>query len=377
MSVARGSPPHKRRNTLQAIFLVAMRRPARVLLSLLPVIGAGLTLLPGCGVRYVATSAYYEAELLLSRKPAAKVLKEYTLSAGEEQRLRLIPRIKDYGYKLGLAATDNYDTVAVGWNRTIWNVSACDPIAFEPVTWWFPITGRVPYLGYFTNEAAQAQADHLAAEGHDVYKRTAGAFSTLGWFRDPVLPEMLTWSEPDLAETVFHELAHATLWVPGSVPFNESFANFVGVTAAHRYLADTYGPESPVLLDTLRDERDYDRFRRLLHQLYTELDAVYRDPATSDDDKKARKAALLASLPNRIRASDIESKERYAVRATRTPWNNARLMQFKAYNSNEGTFQALLDRSGGDLSRFITTIGEITRHQRDPFAALKAAVGEK
>lgn len=352
-----------------------MRSPSRLLLALLPLTGLGVTVLPGCGVKYIASSAYHEAELLLKRRPAAKVLASNTLSAGQEQRLRLIPRIKAYGRTLGLASTDNYDTVALGWTRTIWNVSACDPLVFTPVTWWFPITGRVPYLGYFTNEAAQAEVERLAVHGYDIHKRTAGAYSTLGWFRDPVLPEMLTWSEPDLAETVFHELAHATLWVPGSVPFNESFANFVGIEASHRYLSDTYGPQSPELLDTLRDERDYDTFRAVLHSLYADLDAVYKAPALSDTEKLARKAELYASLPDRIRASTIERKERYVLGTQRMPWNNARLMQFKAYNSNGSAFQALLDRDQGDLGRFIADIGRITRRAHDPFAALNEAVG--
>lgn len=329
--------------------------------------------LAGCGVRYVASSAYHQLELLASREPADEVLASGRLSVGQEQRLRLIPTIKAYGRTLGLASTDNYDTVAVGWNRTIWNVSACDPLAFEPVTWTFPIVGRVPYLGFFTDTDAIRQADKLKAEGHDVHRRTAGAYSTLGWFRDPVLPGMLAWSEPDLAETVFHELAHATLWVPGSVPFNESFASFVGVQANHRYLAHTYGEASPELADVLQEERDYAAWVGLLHALYQDLDAVYRDAGLPDADKATRKAELYASLPDRIRASEIRNKDRFIASVARNPWNNARLMQFKAYNSYEAEFTVVLDRAGGDLRGFINRIRDITRHRRDPFVALQEA----
>lgn len=336
-------------------------------------LAAGL-LLPGCGVRYVASSAYYQAELLASRRPIEAVLASGTLSTGEEQRLRLIPQVKAYGRELGLSSTDNYDTLAHGWSRTIWNVSACAPLAFESKTWWFPVVGRVPYLGYFREEDARATEARLVAAGWEVHVRTAGAYSTLGWFRDPVLPTMLTWSETDLAETVFHELAHATLWVPGSVAFNESFANFVGVEAMLRWVTHTYGADSPERAAADREVRDGDRFEALLHALYQDLDTLYTRADLDEATRRAEKARLLASIPDRILASDLEDPERYVRWATRSPWNNARLAQFKTYNTNDASFAALLAAEGGDLRRFINRIDEVTRLADDPFAALEAAV---
>jgi len=332
-----------------------------------------VSLLPGCGVRYVTSSAVHELGLLASRRPIDVVLAKGTLSAGEEQRLVLIPRIKEYGRTLGLASTHNYSSYAYGWDHTIWNVSASEPLAFQPVTWRFPIVGQVPYLGFFTDEEAIREEQKQKARGLDVYRRSAGAFSTLGWFRDPVLPGMLRWDEADLAETVFHELAHATLWVPGSVPFNESFADFVGVAAARRYHADTYGPGCAELADYDRADRDWQRFNGVLHDLYADLDAVYTDPARTDEQKLAAKAELLASLPARIRASALEDPERWVRYVQRAPWNNARLLQFRTYATHKESFAALLARDDGDLRRFIDDIGRATRHARDPYAALDAA----
>lgn len=338
---------------------------------------AATLLLPGCAVRYVVGAAYHQAELLLAREPIEEVLTDGRVSVGQEQRLRLIGELKTYGKQIGLASTDNYAAVSLDWNRTIWNVSACDPLSFTPRTWWFPIVGRVPYLGYFTDTAAQRQLDALAADGLDVYKRTAGAYSTLGWFRDPVLPSMLRWDEPDLAETVFHELAHATLWVPGSVSFNESFASVVGEQAARRWLQDRYGPDSAELAEFDREDRDWRRFEAILHGVYRDLDAVYGDPTLDEARRLEKKAATLASLPDRVRGSDIEAVERYVRVATRSPWNNARLMQFKAYNSNDSLFATILERHPGDLQGFIDEIGTITRGRRDPFVALSEAVAVK
>ncbi|MDP2315908.1 MAG: aminopeptidase [Pseudomonadota bacterium] len=329
--------------------------------------------MPSCSLGYVLSSGYYQAELLASRRPIDKVLAEGGLGVGQEQRLRMIPEIKAYGKGLGLSATQNYDTIAEGWDRTIWNLSACAPLSFEPATWWFPVVGRVPYLGYFKEEDARRRETELLGEGYDVHLRTAGAYSTLGWFRDPVLPGMLRWTEADLSETVFHELAHATLWVPGSVMFNESFANYVGETAVERYLVDRYGPGNDALATLQRTNRDGARFEALLHQLYKDLDTVYRDTTIADVEKAARKTALYASLESRVLTAGFEDPVPYVNSIRRSGWNNARLMQFQVYNTNQAAFDAVLARNGGDLKKFIDDIGTITRGARDPFAALETA----
>ncbi len=332
--------------------------------------------LPGCTLGYVLSSGYHQAELLASRRPIDAVLAEGGLGAGEEQRLRMIPEIKAYGKTLGLSATQNYDTLAQGWDRTIWNVSGCAPLSFTPVTWWFPVVGRVPYLGYFDEADARAGEATLLADGNDAYVRTAGAYSTLGWFRDPVLPGMLRWSEPELAETVFHELAHATLWVPGSVTFNESFANYVGEAAVERYLVDRYGPDNEALRGLQRSNRDWARFEAILHGLYEDLDTVYRDTTITDAEKLARKTALYASLESRVLTAGLEDTVPYINSIRRSGWNNARIMQFQVYNSKEESFRTLLDRNGGDIKKFIDNVGAITRGKDDPFAALEAAAAQ-
>ena len=328
--------------------------------------------LTGC-IGYVLQAGYHEAELLASRRPIHKILDSGVASAGEEQRLRLIPVLKAYGRKLGLSSTENYDTVAWRWERSIYNISACDPLSFTPRTWTFPIVGKVPYLGFFTEKDTNRWKVRLEKEGLDVWVRTAGAFSTLGWFRDPVLPDMLRWDEADLAETVFHELAHATLWVPGSVNFNESFASFVGEESAERYLADTYGPDSPVLVEARTLNVDYRGWQGLLHALFQDLDSVYKDPSRTPDQKLQRKAELFAALPDRVLASDLVMKERWAAASRRGVWNNARLYQYRTYNTDRDRFQALLQRNHGDILAFIHAIQPITKGSKNPFAALRAA----
>lgn len=334
--------------------------------------GVGLAV-PGCSMGYVLRSAYYQGELMAARRPVAEVRADGQLSPDQLAALDLIDDVKRHGEAMGLKPTRNYGTVALGWEREIWNVTACDPLAFQPETWWFPIVGRVPYLGYFKVEHARETEQRLRAEGLDVYARTAGAYSTLGWFRDPILPGMLEWEEFDLADTVLHELAHATLWVPGSVHFNESFASFVGEEAAFAYLQQKYGPDSAPVLAARQEFEDVARWRQLQRDLVAELDAVYSDAALTDAQKLERKAALFAALPDRVQLAGFHAPERFLRAASNGTWNNARLVQFKTYNTNRGAFEAILRRNNGDLLAFMADVGDIARGADDPFAALERA----
>ena len=239
-----------------------------------------IALISGClsvpKLRYLLVQAYFQVELLARRTPLDTAFNNGDIPEKYADKLQVIRQVKRFGESIGLEATDNYDTIAVGWNRTIWNVSASRPDRFAPKRWWFPITGSVPYLGYFRQQDARLAEQQLQRSGFDVYVRTAGAYSTLGWFRDPILPAMLRWSEYSLASTLLHELAHATLWIPGSIKFNESFANVVGERAGLQYLAHTYGPESDELNKALQQLEDRARYRELLHELYKNLDTLYQ-----------------------------------------------------------------------------------------------------
>ena len=327
-------------------------------------------------VSYVARQATFQAELLWGRVDNDTVLSGGTLSKDEQQRLLWVPEIKAFGQELGLSATDNYDTINPTFDRTIWNVSACDPLSFSPKKWWFPIVGSVPYLGFFTRQEADVQIKALQPSGLDTHLRTAGAYSTLGWFRDPLLPNMLKWSEYSLSNTLLHELAHATVWIPGSVQFNESFANFVGDIASMRYMERKYGEQSDQVQRIRRAIEDRRTYRGILVELYQELDALYQSPQFDPDEKLREKQRLFATLPRRIGTSSIHNKAHYQRVVTRNPWNNARMMQFRTYNRSREWFQAVLDEQGGDLAQFMSRVQEITADSNSPYKSLEDAVNK-
>ena len=320
-------------------------------------------------VPYLLQQGGFQAELLLSRVPIEQALQTGDYTPEQARKLRLVAEIKAFGREQGLAASENYDTIAQHWTRTIYNVSACQPDAFEPVATWFPITGRITYLGFFRAVDAERQADRFRQRGLDVYVRTAGAYSTLGWMRDPVLPGMLDWDEARLADTLLHELTHATVWVPGSSSFNESVAQFVGNTASLRWLSSRYGDGSVEVGTELRRRRDRNHWSSMLRAVSQDLDTAYTT-LESRDQRLAEKQRILASLPQRLEAAGLEDPEPHRRALAEGTWNNARFVQFATYYTGQDQFSAVLESVDGDLSRFLEEMAHLPDLDPDPYVAL-------
>ena len=185
---------------------------------------------------------------------------------------------------------------------------------------------------------------------------------------------MLDWSETDLAETVLHELAHATLWIRGDASFNETYASVVGETAALQWLDHRYGPVSAVRVAFHREQADYAAYRGMLREVYRELDALYADPTLTDDDKLTRKQVVLGGLEERLDDLDLHELERWRRALERSPWNNARLMGYRTYDTGRADFDALMDACGGDISAFIDRVQALSKGAHTPRAALRAGL---
>ena len=323
-----------------------------------------------CNACYVARSTWFQAELLLAREPIESVRASGELTPAQLEKLDLIRDVKDYGGSIGLLATENYERIAWSWDRTIWNLSACEPLSFESKTWWFPVVGTVPYLGFFRRKDANKWLNTLADKGLDVYLRTAGAYSTLGYFEDPILPNMLDWEDDSLANTVLHEMVHATVWIKGSVAFNESLASFVGNESSMDYLTHRFGPESEAVTSSLQRREDRLAWRELQRELFGDLNAVYANPTLSDAEKLSLKESLFKALPDRVSQHFFHDRERFLNATVEGTWNNARMMQFKAYNSYQDEFAAVLNTVDGDYALFLDRVNEIVEGASDPFEAL-------
>lgn len=327
----------------------------------------------GCRVAYVGRAAWHQAGLMAKREPIDRVLERGDLDPQQAAKLALIPEIKAFGETLGLSPSRNYDTISARWRRSIYNLSACGPLSLEPVGWWFPVVGEVPYLGFFREQDLARWESRYRERGYDVHARDVAAYSTLGWFRDPVLPAMLDWEEYRLAEVVLHELTHATLWVPGSVSFNETLANVVGEEAATRWMLQRYGAESAQVRSMWSARHDHACWRALLEGLYQDLDILYKNVNVSESAKLEVKAETFNSIEQRVLSAGFHQPEPYAREAREGEWSNARVAQYRTYNHSREAFDLMLRQRNGDLRALVEDVRKITEKGEDPWLAIERA----
>jgi predicted aminopeptidase len=343
---------------------MSARRRAAVALAAVA-LGLGLS---GCATGYVLRAAYEEARLLWRREPIAELLQSDELDPATRDKLELVLAARRFAAdELGLAVGGSYTTFArVDAAQIIHAVSAAPRDKLVPYTWWFPIVGRVPYRGYFDRADAEALAAELARQGYDTLVRPAVAFSTLGWFDDPLLSTLLRADEAQLAETVLHELTHNTLYVPGHAAFNESFATFVGLRGAAAFFTARAEPERAALSE--QRWGDALQFSRFLAAAIARLDAAY----AAGIDPAARQA-LFDDLQAQYRALPWATDSHAAF--ARAPLNNAVILHERLYADRLDAFAAVLQAHDGDLRAAIAAIIDRGRTADDPFAALRQGHG--
>jgi len=321
----------------------------------------------GCRtIGYVARGGLAEARILWRRQPIAELLAQPDLDPQLRDRLELVERVRAYaGNDLGLRVGESYTTFAdVDGEAVVWVLSAARRDELEAYTWWWPVVGRVPYQGYFEREDADAAASGLGAQGYDTDVRSASAFSTLGWFADPLLSTTARYGPVSLTETVIHELFHATLYVPSHVDFNESAASFVGHRGAMAFFCDGPGRDATRCTEARRRWAYTLAHGRFLERYVTRLRALYAEglPPAQRDAWRVRLAARAARA---IRARGLGTGDDLS------PPNNARLLAMLAYETDLGAFDRLAP-TGEALPGAIERIVTAARGASDPFMAVRA-----
>jgi predicted aminopeptidase len=344
--------------------LRAIVRPAVPwLLAVIVVCGAGAL---GCGrIGYLARGGLAEARILWRREPIADLLARPDLDPDLARRLALVLRVRTFAGTLGLEVGDSFTTFAdVDGEAVVWVVSAARRDRLEAHTWWYPVVGRVPYQGHFERAQAEAAAAALAARGLDVDVRPASAFSTLGWFADPLLSTTARSGPVVLAETVLHELFHATLYVPSAIDFNESAATFVGHRGAIAFFCDGAGRDPERCRESHGRWRRIRAHARLLERYARRLRALYA-AALPEPERERVRAQLAARAAAAVQRRGLGSADELS------PPNNARLLAMLAYETDLGAFERLAPTADG-LAAAIARIVGAARGSRDPFAAVRA-----
>jgi predicted aminopeptidase len=252
-------------------------------------------------------------------------------------------------------------------------LSAAHRDRLQSKTWWFPIVGSVPYKGFFDEDDALGEQRDLEEDGFDTYLRPTAAFSTLGWFADPLLSTLLRYDEVDLVETVIHELSHNHLFVSGQVRFNESFATFVGHTGAIEFFCTREGGgwDTRWCLRGQARWRDAQRFSAFLDDLVADLEAVYGDRALDSGAKVTRREAIFEGYRERFETDVQPTFEASTFQSFLTlPLNNATLMARMRYYHRLGDFERLYEREGRSLRRTVAVIAEGVKEAGDAFSVL-------
>lgn len=316
---------------------------------------AGLVLatLSGCTrLRYYAQLAGGQWQLLHERRPIVEVLASPGTAPELKARLQQVVQARSWAVDaLGLPDNGSYRNYAdLGRPYVMWNVFATPELSLKPLEHCFLFAGCVAYQGYYERAQAEARAAELRDEGYDVYIGGVPAYSTLGWFDDPVLNTMMRWDHAQLVGTVFHELAHQKLYVQDDTRFNESYAAFVQQEGLRAYAAAH--PELPRADEAAQQRRT--QFVRLVLGLRQRLSALYAQPLDLET-MRARKAGEFARLQadyERLRDVDWNGDRRYDAWFADMAPNNARLLPFGLYDEYEPAFAALFERSGRDWARF-------------------------
>lgn len=324
----------------------------RRLLTVLSVIAAA-QFLGGCSVLgYYSQSALGHVDLMSRSRPITEWLADESTDELTRKKLQSVLVMRQFAMTaLHLPDNGSYLEYAdLERSHVVWNVFATPELSLKPVKSCFPVVGCLSYRGYFAKADAEAQAARLKAEGNEVYVGGVSAYSTLGWFADPVLNTMLRWSEPRLAAVLFHELAHQKIYADDDSAFNEAFATAVGLIGVQRWLEDQGRQDAWA---QWQRGRDYQKdFLALVEGTAERLRKLYSSTAETEV-MRAAKAEIYADM---LASHQTLKKGKWQGYSGYDHWfrtaNNARMSAVSTYHRWVPAFMKLLEESEGDIQRF-------------------------
>ena len=283
---------------------------------------------------YSIEQSYEFLRLNSSKIPISEAL-ESDLSKNQRSKLVLLDKILEFAAEEDLNTKESYQEI-IFLNRSAvsYTVQASDEVKFKYKRWWFPFVGSVPYLGYFDIDKRNAKAAELKSQGYDIAKSQVSAFSSLGWFSDPVYSSMLNRSNSSFISLILHELIHRTIWIKGSVKINENIAEFGSIVLTKKFLKKfRMTKEYDLFLKTLEDRQ---KLKRWLKDLKTELSVLYSEKNISRSQKLRRKYEI-------IEHSQLHLMPKFYLntykKSVMSKWNNARILGYSLYSPDMEYFE--------------------------------------
>ncbi|SME90521.1 aminopeptidase [Pseudobacteriovorax antillogorgiicola] len=315
---------------------------------------------------YSLRQAYHFNNLFNSRQKVSAVLGDDNTRPKVKEKLSYVTEVIQFADSQGLNTEGAYEYYIHSKSGSVsYLVQAAEQDRLKFKKWWFPIVGSVPYLGFFDSVERDQEFQRLSAS-YDVAKGNVGAFSSLGWFEDPIYTSMIRRSDLDIAHLFFHELVHRTFWSAGSVRFNENLAEFGAEVLMVAYLETTGEATSSETYFARR--RDKAKFKEWLGQLRQELEEMYQREGLSRQEKIDQKWVII----DRYRTRELPQFEtnRYDY-VRRKAWNNASILGASLYTPDTQRFYQSYDCVGRpSLGKFLSALKDAEGQFEDNFKAL-------
>ena len=293
-------------------------------------------------IAYGISQGYGQFKVIWYARPVTEVMADSAVPDSVKKQLQLIEEIKTYAFdSLGLKYSKNYTTFYDHKGAPIlWMLTACEPFELKAKEWTFPIIGSFSYKGFFRLEKAKKEEEKLKKEGYDTSIDEVAGWSTLGWFKDPILSEMLDRRPGGLANLIIHELTHGTLYVKDNVEFNENLASFVGDKGALRFLETKYGKASEEYKEYAGSDKRHELYSQFVLKSAMRLDSLYKSfkPEDAFEFKLGKKTAMMGQIKAQLQ-SFLDGLRRKRRRHKIGEINNTYFMDYERYNGEQDTFE--------------------------------------
>ncbi|UTW63618.1 aminopeptidase [bacterium SCSIO 12741] len=297
----------------------------------------------------------------------AEPMEEWVLKphVTEKQRSKalLIEKIKQFAIdSLGISPSESYNKVFDQEGKPIlWTLTACDPYALEPYKWTYPLIGEAGYRGYFNKERGQKDLQKMKEEGFDVSLDPVSAWSTLGWFDDPILSKMLDYSEGELARLIIHEMTHGTVFIESDAVFNENLATFIGDSGAYLFLIHQYGNGSEPHTYYSNRMQDLRLYKEHMHHFALELKDHYEIHQDAEQELKQHlKDSMITQFKKDLSQLSFRQPDRFKrIWADSNEINNTYFTGYLMYNNQQDSIRDLfLKEYGGDFEAWLQALKE-------------------
>ena len=332
----------------------------------------------GCQtLTYYSQAAKGQAQVLLGQKRISGMVKDPEVPQKLKDQLKLVLELREFSRnELKMNPEGNYLKYRdLNRKYVLWVVYAAPPLSVKLKTWWYPIAGKFTSRGFFAEEDARKFAARLQEEGMDVYVGGAPAYSTLGWFNDPVLNTFIHYQENNLAELIFHELAHHHLFIKGDATFNESFATAVAQIGVARWLKTKRGTEQHDVYLARCDRRH--NLSELLAVSRSNLKKLFSSNKTEQEKREGKKKIITALKKDLVALSGSDPAYRKLAVWAKRPINNAVLGARSVYHRRVPAFYALYEQNGRDMEAFLNEVEKIARLEKKERDSLLAEYEKK